>query len=89
MRVAWAGVKADIERGEPLLTVEIDALNNALMNGSVSEARAVSWAALAAAANAGINKRIVEGTLSEGAAISLRERIRVFGVALAIFCARG
>ena len=89
MRIAWAGVKADIERGEPQLTVELEALDSALLNGNVAAARAVSWAALAATANAGITKRVAEGKLSDGAALSLRERIRAFGDALAIFCARG
>lgn len=91
-RMAWPGVRADVERGVAdalehgdLVSdagphVLIQAVEDGLEAGNV---RAVSWAVLQPYGARGIDDRVIDGEIHPLVAESLRERLRNFSYAIA------
>jgi hypothetical protein len=89
MQSAWPAVKADLERGVPVRTDDIAAFDVALTAGDVAAIRLVPWQLLDESAQAGIAVRVTAGTITEGVAGSLRERLKNFREAVLAFTSRG
>ncbi len=98
-RMAWGssqvGVRADIERGvsdavedgelaDPAgLNATIASLDAALAAGDRTQLVTVTWASLEPYGQRGIQDRIDDGEMDPMVALSLRERLKNFGFALA------
>lgn len=93
MKLAWNGVRADLERGiddavedgdlvdEAALDILVVQLSEALNSGSRGQLNIIPWAStLLPYAERGIQDRIDDGEMSEMVAESLRERLRNFTV---------
>lgn len=84
----WPAVKADIERGLEVsiidtseldrLTGQIQILDTSFKNNDLDTLQEVEWMDLAPYAEKGIQDRIQQGEISEGVAVSFRERILRF-----------
>lgn len=102
MKLAWAGVEADLSRGieESLLAQRIEPtaadaqrqavvrLGGGLAAGNPATVASVAWAPLAESARFGFDQRVSRNEISTGVAGSLSERIRLFGDGLVVFSER-
>lgn len=82
---AWPGVREEIEAAPPAVevsAVELDLVEERLMSGQRVRIRQIEWLPLEVAAQAGIEQQILDGVISEGVALSLRERLDRFRDAL-------
>lgn len=90
-RVVYQNVRKDIDRGvrelvEPAateITEMADKLGDLLKSGDRAGLLSIDWPKLEAAASLGVQSRIRDGELSEGAARFLYQRIVNFGTVLA------
>jgi hypothetical protein len=73
----------------PVRTDDIAAFDVALTAGDVAAIRLVPWQLLDESAQAGIAARVTVGDITEGVAVSLRERLKNFREAVLAFTSRG
>jgi len=77
---AWTGIAKDASGHDPTELATFDA---AIKSGDIAALKTVTqlWPGIQASALSGIDARVTAGEISEGVALSLRERIKNFNEA--------